>query len=108
MTSPNPPRPTVAEVLDKLAAHGSARQVADHLAAEGITGFQCLSAVCPVSNWVHRQTGQRIMIGRATWDLDGIDGHIPDAGDTPDVVGAFIAAFDKGDFPELDFERRRA
>jgi hypothetical protein len=90
------PTPTVAEVLDKLAANGSARQVADHLGDRGITGWRRIAHRCPVSELVRAETGQVISLSRKGWDSDSSTGR------TPKVVGEFVVAFDDGEFPGLD------
>lgn len=94
-------RPTPAEVLDKLAALGSPRQIADHLASLGVRGYRTVADLCPVSVHVTAQTGVRVDIRTTFCDLRKEQRTIP----LPDPVARFVSRFDVGDFPELDAAR---
>jgi hypothetical protein len=91
--------PTVAEVIDKLQALGSANQIAQFLSGEGITGVRTLLNSCPIANYLKRETGaEKVRVNgfwaeneeRLTMYRDG----------TP--IPAFIARFDAGLYPELE------
>ena len=103
MTAVDESRPTPAEVLDKLGALGSARQIADYLAAQGVTGWPSLANRCPVSQWVLAESGLRISLSKSGWDLWAPDDLMAErVGATPEPVGEFIVAFDNGAYRELD------
>jgi hypothetical protein len=89
---------TVTEALDKLAAHGSARKIANFLAAEQCAGHRNAGASCPVARYVTRNTGRTVYVDGESWfgGFDDADVH-----PVPGNVSAFVDRFDKGWYPEL-------
>lgn len=103
-------KPTVPELLEKLAAHGDKYHIAAFLEEQGIKGSLGSQDRCAVAQYVTRETGKVAMVsGRnVEWVeltphpesslCDRIDVHtVP----TPPEVVTFIRAFDNGLFPDL-------
>jgi hypothetical protein len=96
----------VPEVIDKLQALGSAAQIADFFAAEGITGQLKEAERCPVANYIARETGCADTLVDHLFVTYGSDtaktvNQISwvEIGGTP--VGEFVADFDHGRYPKL-------
>lgn len=95
----------VDEAIAKLAAHGSARQIADYLIQEGCAGRRNNSWSCPVATYITRTTGVHVMVGGQMWaDAKG-GSRVRSRGAIPSDVGDFVHQFDRGGFPELDRDR---
>lgn len=91
----------ITDALDKLAAHGTPRQIADYLFDEGHVGFRRVANACPVARYVRSVTGHCVDVGSSAWCgtlATSLDSPVP-----PDI-GAFIVGFDHGAYPELDAE----
>lgn len=99
MADPN--LPTVAEVIDKLAALGGSAQIAMYLREQRCVGDLGWSRSCPVARYVHRETGESVRIGgvvylqRLGWDGADVVRSLPEP------VGEFIEDFDGGRYPDL-------
>jgi hypothetical protein len=97
----------VPDVVAKLQALGSVRQIVDFFRAEGITGCAKASERCPVANYIRRETGcedASVDHYSIAYDCDRAS-TLDEIGwvsiyDTP--VGNFVAGFDLGLFPELE------
>lgn len=88
----------IGEAFDKLAAEGSADAIALRLHAEGVTGQRRRAYACPVSNWLIKTTGRRVIVRNGVWQLrTGNDGTHP----VPAEVGYFTACFDNGRYAAL-------
>jgi hypothetical protein len=92
--------PTVPEVVDKLQALGSPRQIADFFASEGVLGWPGMRTACPLANYLRRETDVAIAVGTTyitvvmSWPPDRID-----TTETP--IQDFVMGFDFGQYPEL-------
>lgn len=78
-------------------------------------GVRVILPDCPVTEWVKRETGLRVLVSGPTRDTKGnqFPGSVfvPDASkdrtrpkdqvQMPKAIGEFLAAFDKGRHPEL-------
>lgn len=91
------PTDAVSDVLNKLAAQGSARQIADYLVAEQCAGNRNAGTACPVARYVQRATGHHVYVDGVSWTDQVGDEH-----PIPDDVSEFVEYFDEGRFPELD------
>lgn len=95
--------PTRAEVLDKLAAEGGPAQIADFLLARGMVG-EHETWRCPVARYVATTALDTIAVSGWVW-ADDTPGLIRgDYHPLPAPVVAFVAAFDRGEFPDLETE----
>jgi hypothetical protein len=97
--------PDVPDVIAKLQALGSPRQIAAFFESEGVTGYVKSAYACPVANYLVRETGCP----------DAIVDHYtvaysPDPAERDEVnlvsiygtpVGDFVAGFDLGLFSQL-------
>lgn len=104
--APDSPLPTVVEVLNKLAALGSAPQIADHLIEVDCAGYRGDGGTCPVARYVKgtADTLHGILhIGPDYWSVDNpLTGESISGGNLPIPVSTFIASFDRGGFPGLN------
>jgi hypothetical protein len=113
-----PVRPSVAEVVEKLQAQGSARQIAEFLAQEQITGELNSGSSCPLANYLRRETHRNVIVTGArvlvtelkeVQRAEAREGFAVTVVISPMVVAdtrgtpihAFVRGFDEGDYPEL-------
>jgi hypothetical protein len=98
-----PEWPSVDDVLAKLRALGSARQIADFLHQSGVKGRIGRAGGCPIAVYVAQQTGGEqqvvvtacfISVGKAMSSAN-VNGPIHD----------FVRGFDAGLYPERVEER---
>lgn len=102
-------RPTVAEVVDKLAALGSGQQIAQFFEERGIVGSMGWSDTCPVANYIRRETGRWVQAGIFTVSSPGVfaveEGaftlDVKDQVALPEPIMDFIVDFDRGKYPRL-------
>lgn len=110
MKPPTTDRPTVADVVNKLRTQGSSDQIAVLFEAEQVRGVRKRASLCPVANYIRRETGQDVRAHplMITVITDGRGKHLrfaPIVSVGPrDPVGQFMARFDEGDYPELVVE----
>jgi hypothetical protein len=97
----------VADVVAKLGALGDAEHIALFLVENGIVGCPGLSMMCPVSNYIKRETELRIRVGPIRGEViyrsevrygDDVARSV---GDMPPSVTDFIEMFDMGEYPDL-------
>lgn len=104
-------KPTVPELLDKLAALGSADQIALHFADLGILAQPCRAGHCAVAVYLQRATGigsgdtadsegLNVGLGVASIWRDSMSGAAEDY-PLPVVVSEFVGNFDNLDYPGL-------
>jgi hypothetical protein len=86
--------------MEKLAGFESPDAIAKFLVGEGIKGRQGLANVCPVAQYLRRETGQSCMVRVSTYGPGGLGLNYR----TPEVVGVFINEFDSSMYPDLDEE----
>lgn len=101
----------IRTALDDLAAKGNAKDIAEHLLAEGHRGYRDLNNCCPVAEYLRAKTGESVEVDpERVWgvvygcfDADcTCDGPDCVSVPTPPAVAGFIARFDEGLFPKLD------
>lgn len=96
--------PTVPELLNKLAAHGSAQQIADYFRQEGIQGRPRQGTQCPVARLITRETGGQGTVAPTTNAAEdpsfASSGYGPGY-PMPSVVNEFALQFDKGTYEDL-------
>jgi hypothetical protein len=101
-TLPEVATPTIPELLDRLAALGSHKEIALYLAQRGISGTCSNAGLCPIAKYLQQETGrQDISVDEGeifVWDDDRVyNTTYP----VPRVVRDFIAFFDARLHPEL-------
>jgi hypothetical protein len=104
-------KPTVPEALDKLAALGSPRQIADFLVQRQIKAFPSKLDRCAIAEYVRAETEIEVNVfcgggagADVCRDIKGVVRHDmnPNVGDVlPDVLQDFARGFDRGAYPEL-------
>jgi hypothetical protein len=92
-----PDRSSVLEVVNKLRALGSARQIADFLGGAGITGVKGVPGACPLAVYIEKQTGVRVSVGEDFMFI----GNVMASANVYGPLHDFVREFDKGSFPEL-------
>lgn len=106
-------RTSITEGIEKLVAHGSPRQMRDHLVERGIAGLRGSAEQCIVAEYLV-QNGYAVR-GKVHVDIAGTTASVIDTtGDPgkhiirstglirhPDTVAELIRGFDSGDYPEL-------
>lgn len=92
------------ELIGKtLNALGSPGQIRDLFAAEKCYGVPSMPLACPVSNWVYRQTGERIAFSGSRWRLQERPQAVWESYRlAPAPVRRFACCFDAGLYPELE------
>lgn len=90
----------ISEALHKLAAEGSADQIAAALLAQDCRGIPGLVDRCPVANYVRAAVTADVEIEGAWWALD--DGSALLLGPLPAEIQAFVEFFDEGRYPQLN------
>lgn len=94
------PYAAAANALNRLAVgYGG---VAAALLADGCTGVREEGAACPVAEYVRTRTDVDVVIDALTWRLDPVPPTGRTHGRLPLPVAWFVAAFDRGEHPELD------
>lgn len=96
-------KPTIPELLDKLATQGNAEQIAAYFEEQEVQGFRRKHASCPVARYLHREGPTRsVRVGRwfADWETALQAGHC----ELPDPVRDFVTNFDNGRYPALEAE----
>ena len=75
---------------------GTAREVADTLAACKVQATISDAGHCGIAEWLkYRLSAASVTVGMGTCVVDGVDVDLPAA------VVEFVAAFDDGEFPEI-------
>lgn len=89
---------TTNEIEDALALLGrNRRQVAINLRKCGITGHTEDGGRCPIANYLRRTLhAQQVEVDYTYIYVDGITFTLPPH------IDAFVTAFDKGDYPDLE------
>lgn len=92
-----------ADVVAALAelALGSTG-VAGTLILRGCTGVRDEEAACPVAVYVWRRTGVDVRVQHLSWSFDPPRDTGSPGDFLPVSVAEFVAAFDRGEHPELD------
>lgn len=109
MTAANDPRTPddiaghVAQLLDQLAAGGTADSVAQVLRAAGVKDARRRCSRCPVAVWLRQQTGLAVEIDGKEAYVFPAGGHAPVAVlRVPAAVVEFVGAIDALDaYPDL-------
>lgn len=91
--------PTVGEVLDKLAALGSPRQIASHFEQAGVRGRRGRAHTCPLAQYLAVETGHQVAVTWSTATYCDRDGAIETR--LPGPVSEFAGNFDQGFYPRL-------
>jgi hypothetical protein len=112
-------KPTVAELVEKLVAHGSVQQIVDYLKQEEIQGVPQDEKECVIAEYVMTRTGlervkiiptptsptavqglakRGIAVPSVSWQDKSGSYSIP----LPEVLDELALRFDQGDFPELE------
>lgn len=109
-------KPTVAEVVSKLQAQGSADQIALFLESEQITGWPGFGGTCAIAEYVKKATGlPHAEVGGGTVQVCSSHRETRNDGytilepinpertsyDFASAVGAFIRRFDSRTYPKL-------
>jgi hypothetical protein len=94
------PYDAAANALNRLAV--SWRSVAATLLHHGCTGVREEGAACPVAQYVRTCTDVDVVVDALTWRLDPVPPTGRTHGRLPLSVAEFVAAFDRGEHPELD------
>lgn len=89
----------VSDALDKLAAVGSTRQIADFLEAEGLTGSVLRNRFCVVHSYLADKADASITVGLHGVGIAAYGRKVRIA--APLSIADFIEAFDRGEFPKL-------
>jgi hypothetical protein len=90
---------TIAELENALAALGTtANEIAARLTAEGCTGFRG-PYDCPVAEYLRRTFGQTLSV--CFDETFSLSGNAITLMQTPAPIRRFIAAFDRGRYPQL-------
>lgn len=96
-------KPTVLEVVEKLAAQGSADQIAAFFESERVTGARKFAQGCPVAHYTESQTGRLIRASpesvHTVYRHDEPCQYAVLSGQGP--VAEFMVKFDGGAYPEL-------
>ena len=92
-------KPTVVELVGKLEALGSGRQIADFFQREGVRGFRDDGVSCPVARYLRYETGSWDVLACAVFVQLG-HGAIYLRDDSP--ITEFIVNFDAGAYPALE------
>lgn len=106
---------TVPETLEKLASHGSPRQIADFLAEQGVVGTPSRSTHCVIAEYVMATVPGLTSIcvtpgcddSCCCGDHNGMIRWCPDENrwyemSLPGSLGELAAGFDGGRYPELE------
>lgn len=91
---------TLADVVGKLEAMGSADQIALELEAQGIRARMSDGNSCAISEYVKRNVETSYVFTSSSFVSALVDGR-GDSKPLPRVARAFVARFDRGDFPNL-------
>lgn len=118
-------KPTIPELVEKLAAQGDAYQIALHLEDQGVKGLRQSADHCVISEYLREQSGVEFIATIPEWAVMsyGEDGkiHFEDCGGEiswtevdeksetctshslplPDALNRLANSFDRGDFPAL-------
>lgn len=105
---------TVPEALEKLASHGSPRQIADYLAQEGMVGTPQRHTGCIVAEYLKTATSHT-WVSVITFQIDSNGATIPDgtamyfdeeglqtSAPLPKAVYDLADSFDHHAYPELE------
>ena len=96
----------VSDVLDKLATVGSPDQIAHFLESKGITGYPCAGKICPIHEYVARETtGVVFDVGTYTTRILRGQGEKAFRMTNPLPIAEFIARFDRHAYPALETPR---
>lgn len=90
--------PEVAVAM--LFSFDSSEEIAQFLAAEGITGFHQMTEACPIANYLNRETGLPVLVDSGSV-LFKKTPDIAVSFDNTDAVYDFVNDFDDGEYPEL-------
>lgn len=94
-----PALPTVGETIDKLAALGDSRQIAQYLEAQNCAGDREVAQSCPVARHLSRETGSLVQVGDTICEYTA-EGRFHVAF-LPLPVRDFVNDFDGGHYPNL-------
>jgi hypothetical protein len=97
-------RPTIPELLDKLATEGNAEQIAVFFEEQKIQGFRRKHTSCPVAQYLHRETqtlGARVGKTFVDWPT-AQQYNDSDHCELPAPVQDFVNNFDGGCYPTLE------
>lgn len=110
-------KPTIPELVEKLAAQGDANQIALHLEQEGVQGQRSSAVSCVVSKYLQRESGLDYINVVPECVIDGLhvggvvrwwdEGWVEHNADLPEELTALANSFDRGDFPALDRNSER-
>lgn len=95
---------TVPEALDKLATHGTADQIRDHLMECEITGTRGSPTHCVIAEYLRVETGNAVRVypgrevGRVAYYSETRGGKTG----LPTEVRTLAMRFDEHDYPELE------
>lgn len=90
----------ISVALNKLAAEGSAEQIAVALLAQNCRGIPGLVDRCPVANYVRTTVQLAVEIESGCWSYD--DGSAVWCDYLPPNVMGFVRDFDSGEYPQLN------
>lgn len=93
--------PTLADLVGKLEALGSSRQIADFLQEQGTRAVRNQPQRCAVAQYVNRATGGCSSVG-AIGAFLWLNGVLPEEVQYPGgPLNDFVIDFDCGKYPEL-------
>lgn len=82
--------------LDEMTAN----EIAEHLAANHVTGFVASAACCPIVNYLRKMTAYKAKVTASAQDIMTQYLFVKTF-KTPPNVKSFIVQFDRGMYPEL-------
>lgn len=102
VTAVLPEAPTVTELLDKLQALGTHREIALFLAERGVVGTCNNAQHCPIAHYLQDETGKPgIRVGEDEMVIWRTTGAYEEQQKLPPAVKDFIAFFDSHMHPDL-------
>lgn len=98
--------PSVPEVLDKLAALGSARQIADFLLEQEMKAYPVRVNACAVAVYLQKETGMQVTVHPGHFLDETMIGQVNIPGqrtpvNLPKAVQKFACEFDRWTYPDL-------